>query len=128
MLIGPLVWPGRQCSGNFHALRKLRSPRFALGAFHITLGGLGRRPAARGDGGHGAFKFDSTPEESDGIARPDLTGRLHPLSVDMDFAAPDSLGREGTGLEQPHAKKPAIDSRSPRTLVCTIFGHMDEYN
>ncbi len=43
----------------------------------------------------------------------------------MHLATGDSLRGQGTGLEQPDAKQPAVDARRPRAVFCAIFGHED---
>lgn len=123
MLVGPLVGPRRQSRGDSHPLREFDAAGLARRAFYITPGGLGRRPAPRGNGEHRAFELHRRPYERHHVAGTNLTGGLHPVAVDMHLAARNGLGRQGAGFEQAHPKEPAIDARSSGAFFRAIFGH-----
>jgi glycine C-acetyltransferase len=123
VLIRALVWPRRQSGGDLHPLREFDATGLARRAFYITTGGLGRRPAPRGNGEHRAFELHRRPYERHRVAGTNLTGGLHPVAVDMHLAARNGLGRQGAGFEQAHPKEPAIDARSSGAFFRAIFGH-----
>jgi glycine C-acetyltransferase len=125
VLVWAFVGPWRQPRSDTHALREFRAASFACRGFDITACRLGRRSATRRDGRHRALEFDSTPDERHDVARADLSRGLYALAIDMHLATGDSLRGEGTGLEQPDAKQPAVDAGGSGPLVCAIFGHED---
>jgi hypothetical protein len=128
MLVGALFGPGCEGGGDFHALGKFGAACRAGGSFYITPRCFGRRAATRGNRRYRTFELDSTPYKRHNVAGTQLPGGLYTLAVDVDLATGNRLGRQGTRLEQAHAKEPPVNAGGSRTFIAAIIVHGREYN
>src|SRR5205807_10259104 len=128
VFVRALLGPRAERRRELHTLRELGAARLARRCLLIASGRLPRRPAARRNRPYRAFELDDAAHEGHEVAGTDAMCRLDALAVDVHPAAAGGLGRQRARFEQPHSKRPAVDTRGAQIPVGGSFRHRPEYN